>query len=436
MIDFGGDFMSAKWEKQEGNEGVLTFEVSAEEFDKGLDKAFDKVKKTVQVPGFRKGKIPRKLFESRFGVESLYQDAIDFVLPDAYGNAIEETGIEPVDQPSIDVGEIEQGNPLVFTATVTVKPEVELGEYKNLEVDEQSTEVTDEEVNEALEQLREQQAELIVKEDGAVEEGNTVVIDFEGFLDGEAFDGGKGENYSLEIGSNQFIPGFEEQLVGKKAGEETVVTVTFPEDYHEESLAGKETTFNVTIHEIKEKEVPELDDDFAQDQDVDTLDELKAKTKEDLKAHKEQDATNAKKDQIIEQATENASVDIPQAMIDTEVEQMVKEFEQRLQAQGMTLEMFSQFSGQSEEDVKEQMKENADQRVKMNLVIEAISKAENIEVSEEDINAELEEMAKMYNTDAEQLKQMLGNNFSMLEDDLKVKRTIDFLLENSKVKEA
>lgn len=436
MIDFGGDFMSAKWEKQEGNEGVLTFEVSAEEFDKGLDKAFDKVKKTVQVPGFRKGKIPRKLFESRFGVESLYQDAIDFVLPEAYGNAIEETGIEPVDQPSIDVGEIEQGNPLVFTATVTVKPEVELGEYKNLEVDEQSTEVTDEEVNEALEQLREQQAELIVKEDGAVEEGNTVVIDFEGFLDGEAFDGGKGENYSLEIGSNQFIPGFEEQLVGKKAGEETVVTVTFPEDYHEESLAGKETTFNVTIHEIKEKEVPELDDDFAQDQDVDTLDELKAKTKEDLKAHKEQDATNAKKDQIIEQATENASVDIPQAMIDTEVEQMVKEFEQRLQAQGMTLEMFSQFSGQSEEDVKEQMKENADQRVKMNLVIEAISKAENIEVSEEDINAELEEMAKMYNTDAEQLKQMLGNNFSMLEDDLKVKRTIDFLLENSKVKEA
>ncbi|HIS29553.1 MAG TPA: trigger factor [Candidatus Avamphibacillus intestinigallinarum] len=428
--------MSAKWEKQEGNEGVLTFEVSAEEFDKGLDKAFDKVKKTVQVPGFRKGKIPRKLFESRFGVESLYQDAIDFVLPEAYGNAIEETGIEPVDQPSIDVGEIEQGSPLVFTATVTVKPEVELGEYKNLEVDEQSTEVTDEEVNEALEQLREQQAELIVKEDGAVEEGNTVVIDFEGFLDGEAFDGGKGENYSLEIGSNQFIPGFEEQLVGKKAGEETVVTVTFPEDYHEESLAGKETTFNVTIHEIKEKEVPELDDDFAQDQDVDTLDELKAKTKEDLKAHKEQDATNAKKDQIIEQATENASVDIPQAMIDTEVEQMVKEFEQRLQAQGMTLEMFSQFSGQSEEDVKEQMKENADQRVKMNLVIEAISKAENIEVSEEDINAELEEMAKMYNTDAEQLKQMLGNNFSMLEDDLKVKRTIDFLLENSKVKEA
>src|SRR5699024_4809457 len=394
MIDFGGDFMSAKWEKQEGNEGVLTFEVSAEEFDKGLDKAFDKVKKTVQVPGFRKGKIPRKLFESRFGVESLYQDAIDFVLPEAYGNAIEETGIEPVDQPSIDVGEIEQGSPLVFTATVTVKPEVELGEYKNLEVDEQSTEVTDEEVNEALEQLREQQAELIVKEDGAVEEGNTVVIDFEGFLDGEAFDGGKGENYSLEIGSNQFIPGFEEQLVGKKAGEETVVTVTFPEDYHEESLAGKE------------KEVTELDDDFEQDQDVDTLDELKAKTKEDLKAHKEQDATNAKKDQIIEQATENASVDIPQAMIDTEVEQMVKEFEQRLQAQGMTLEMFSQFSGQSEEDVKEQMKENADQRVKMKLVIEAISKAENIEVSEEDINAELEEMAKMYNTDAEQLKQM------------------------------
>lgn len=428
--------MTAKWEKQEGNEGVLTFEVSPEQFEKGLDEAFKKVVKTVQVPGFRKGKMPRKLFESRFGVESLYQDAIDAVLPQAYGAAIDETGIEPVDQPSIDVGDIERGNTVVFTANVIVKPEVKLGEYKGLEIDEQSTEVTDEEVNEALENLRQQQAELVVKEEGTVEDGDTAVIDFEGFLDGVAFDGGAGENHSLEIGSNQFIPGFEEQLVGKKSGEECEVKVTFPEDYHEESLSGKEATFKVTIHEIKAKEVPALDDDFAQDQDVDNLEALKEKTKEDLQSAKDQESSNAKKDQIIELATENATVDIPQPMIDTEIETMVQEFEQRLQSQGMTLEMFSQFSGQTEEDVREQMKENADTRVKMNLVLEAIAEAENIEVSEEDINAELTEMSKVYNAEPEQLKQMLGNNLQMFENEIKVRKTIDLLLENAKIKTA
>src|SRR5690606_3300780 len=239
--------MSVKWEKKEGNQGVLTFEVPAEEFETALDKAFAKVVKTVQVPGFRKGKMPRAMFEKRFGVESLYQDAVDIVLPDAYVKAVEESGIDPIDQPSIDIKEIERGKALVFTADVTVKPEVKLGDYKGLEVEELEVAVTDEDVDNELQQLRERHAELVVKEEGAVEEGDTVVMDFEGFLDGEAFEGGKGENHSLEIGSGQFIPGFEEKLVGKEAGVETEIQVTFPEDYHAEELAGKEATFKVTI---------------------------------------------------------------------------------------------------------------------------------------------------------------------------------------------
>ncbi len=259
--------MSAKWEKKEGNEGVLTFEVDTDEFDKALDQAFKKVVKDVQVPGFRKGKVPRNIFEKRFGVEALYQDAVDIVLPDAYMKAVEEAGITPVDRPDVDIEQIEKGKPLVFTAEVTVKPEVTLGEYKGLEVEEKDTTVTDEDVEEELKSLQEKQAELVVKEEGTIEEGDTAVIDFEGFVDGEAFEGGAAENHSLEIGSGQFIPGFEEQLVGKEAGEELDVVVTFPEDYQAEELAGKEATFKVKIHDIKTKELPELDDEFAKDVD-------------------------------------------------------------------------------------------------------------------------------------------------------------------------
>ena len=426
--------MSAKWEKQEGNEGVLTIEVSPEEFDAALDKAFKKVSKDVQIPGFRKGKIPRKIFESRFGVESLYQDAVDIVLPDAYVKAIEETGIEPIAQPDVDIENIQQGEKLVFIANVQVKPEVTLGEYKGLEVEEQSVEVTDEDVDHEIEHQRQHHAELVVKEEGKVEEGDTVVMDFEGFLDGEAFDGGKGENHSLEIGSGQFIPGFEEQLIGKEPGEETEIEVTFPEDYHAEELAGKKATFEVKIHEVKYKELPELDDEFAKDVDeeVETLDELKKKKKEELEAQRKQDAENQKRETLIEKASDNAQVDIPDAMVDTELDQMVKEFEQRLQMQGMTLEMYSQFSGQDENALKEQMREDAAKRVKTNLTLEAIVNAENLEVSEEDVNAELENMASMYGTDTEQLKQMLGGNTDMLSGDLKMRKAIDFLVENSK----
>ncbi|WP_082233680.1 trigger factor [Halobacillus massiliensis] len=426
--------MSAKWEKQEGNQGTLTVEVPAEDFNKALDEAFKKVSKQVQVPGFRKGKVPRKLFEQRFGVESLYQDAIDIVLPKAYSDAVEETGIEPVDRPEIDVQQIEKGQPLVFTADVIVKPEVKLGEYKGLTYEEVDTEVTDEDVENELKQQQERQAELVVKEEGAVEEGDTVVMDFEGFVDGEAFEGGQAENYSLEIGSGSFIPGFEEQLVGKQSGEEADVEVTFPEEYHAEDLAGKKAVFKVKIHEIKGKELPELDDEFAKDVDeeVESLEELKKKTRERLEEQKKTDAENQKRDTLVQKASENAEVEIPQAMVDTELDRMVSEFEQRLQMQGMTKDMYFQFTGQDEDALREQMGEDAGKRVKTNLTLEAIAQAENVEAAEEDVNAELENMASMYQTDVAQLTQMLGGNTDMVKEDLKVRKAIDVLVDNSK----
>lgn len=429
--------MSVKWEKQEGNEGVLTFEVDVDTFESALDEAFKKVVKDVSLPGFRKGRIPRKIFESRFGVESLYQDAIDIVLPEAYTNAIDEAGIFPVDQPNIDLDVIERGKPLVFTATVTVKPEVTLGEYKGLEVDDIPVEVTEEEVDTEINLLRDQQAELVIKEEGEVEEGNTVVIDFEGFIDDVPFDGGKGENYSLEIGSGQFIPGFEEQLIGASSGDDVDVNVTFPEDYHAEDLSGKEALFKVKVHEIKEKVLPELDDEFAKDVDdeVETLDELKEKTKERLLEQKQLDADNQKREQVLLQASENSTVDIPEVMVENELEQMLNEFQQSLQAQGLTLEMYTQFSGQDEESLKDQMREDAEKRVKTNLTLEAIIEAENIEVEEEDIEKEFENMATMYSIEVDQIKQMFGGNTEAIETDLKFRKAIDFLLENSVVKE-
>ncbi|MFS0751285.1 trigger factor [Oceanobacillus sp. 1P07AA] len=428
--------MTAKWEKQEGNKGVLTFEVSAEEFEQALDQAFKKVSKDVQIPGFRKGKIPRGIFEKRFGVEALYQDAVDIVLPAAYTSAVEETDIFPIAQPAVDIEQIERGKELIFTAEVEVKPEVKLGEYKGLEVEEESVEITDEDVEKEIENLRERHAELIVKEDEAIADGDTAVIDFEGFQDGVAFEGGKGENHSLEIGSGQFIPGFEEQLVGKKAGDETEVTVTFPEEYHAEDLAGKEAVFKVKIHEVKAKELPELDDEFAKDVDeeVESLDELKKKKREELETNKKQEVENKKREELIQKASDNVEVDIPEAMVDTEVNQMVREFEQQLQMQGMTLDMYAQFSGQDEDALKEQMREDAAKRVKTNLTLEAISEAEEIKPSEEDVKAELEKMASMYGAEVDQLVQMLGGNTETLENDLKIKAAIDFLAENSKTK--
>ncbi|GAA0355506.1 trigger factor [Bacillus horti] len=425
--------MSAKWEKLENNQGVLTIEVAPEKLEDALDKAFKKVVGKVNVPGFRKGKVPRKIFEARFGVESLYQDALDILLPEAYSSAIDETGIEPVDRPEVDVEQIERGQTLIVKATVTVKPEVTLGEYKGLEIPEKDFSVKDEDLNEELNKIRDRQAELTVIEDGTVEQGDTAVIDFEGFLGEEAFEGGKGENYSLEIGSNSFIPGFEDQLVGAKKSEEKEIKVTFPEDYHSEELKGKEATFKVTVHEIKRKQLPELDDEFAKDvSEFETLDEYKADLLKKLeeKAKEEEDAY--KKDTVIKQAAENATIDIPAAMIETEIEQMSKEFEQRLQMQGMNLDLYFQFSGLDKEGLREQFKGDAEQRVVVNLTLEAIANTENIEVSDEEVEEELTKMSSMYGLEVDELKQRLGSQLDGLKADVRIRKAVDLLVQNSK----
>jgi trigger factor len=425
--------MSAKWEKLEGNQGVLTVEVDAETFSNALDEAFKKVSKQVNIPGFRKGKVPRGMFEQRFGVESLYQDALDILLPEVYPQAVEEAGIDPIDRPEIDVEQIEKGKNLIFTAKVVVKPEVKLGEYKGLEVEKMNAEVSEEDVDAEIKTLQERHAELVVKEEGAVENGDTVVIDFEGFVDGEAFEGGTAENYTLEIGSGSFIPGFEDQLVGLEAGGEKDVEVTFPEEYHAENLAGKPATFKVKLHEIKAKELPALDDEFAKDVDeeVESLEALKAKTRTRLEETRKAEAENTLRDSLVDKASDNAEVDIPQVLIENEVNRMMQEFEQRLQAQGMNLELYFQFSGQDEDALKEQMKEDASKRVKYNLTLEAIAKAENIEVTDEEVDAEIAKMAEMYNMPVENIKQALGS-LEGLKEDLKVRKAIDFLVENSK----
>ena len=424
--------MTATWEKKEGNQGLLTVTVPKEEVDKGLDKAFKKVVKQINVPGFRKGKMPRPLFEQRFGVESLYQDALDFILPEAYGNAVEEAEINPVDRPEIDVTQMEKGKELIFEATVTVEPEVELGEYKGLAIEKQDREVTDEELEEALNDAVSRQAELTVK-DGEIAEGDVANINFDGYVDGEAFEGGQAEGYDLEIGSGSFIPGFEEQLIGLKANDSKDVVVTFPEEYHAEELAGKEATFKTEINEVKGKEVPELDDELAQelDESVKTVDEYKEKLRKDLEEAKVNQADATEKEEAITKASDNATVDIPEAMINTELDRMMQEFEQRISQQGLNLDLYYQFSGQSEEELKAQMKEDAEKRVKTNLTLRAIADAENIEISDEDVEAELTKMSEQFGLSVEDIKSTLGNN-DILVNDLKIQKVIDLLVNESK----
>lgn len=429
--------MSVKWEKQEGNQGLLTIEVPATEVNNALDKAFNKIVKQINEPGFRKGKMPRPLFEKKYGVEALYQDALEIIIPDAYSNAIDEAGIEPVDYPEIAGTEnFAKGQDFTFTATVTVKPEPKLGEYKGLEVTKLPTEVTDEEVEAQIQEQLARKAELEIKEDGAIEEGDTAVIDFEGFQGGEAFEGGKGEDYPLEIGSGSFIPGFEEQLVGVKAGESKEVVVTFPEEYHAAELAGKEATFKVTIKEVKTKVLPELNDEFAKeiDPEVESLEALRAKIKDQTVEQKKAESEGALRDELVEKAAANAEMEIPAGMINTELDRMVQEFGQRLQMQGMNLELYFQFSGQTEEQLREQMKEDAENRVRVALTLEAIAKAENVEVSEEDITTELDAMASQFGMTVDQIKTALGGT-AILENDVKTKKTVELLVENAKISE-
>ncbi|EAD5868300.1 trigger factor [Listeria innocua] len=424
--------MSVKWEKQEGNVGKLTFEIEQEKVKEGLDRAFVKVRKTLNVPGFRKGKVPRQIFNQRFGEEALYQDALDILLPEVYSQAIDEAGIDPVDTPQVNIESMEKGETWVLTADVTVKPEVKLGDYKGLEVEKRETELKTEELEAELKQLQERQAELVVKEDAPAENGDTVILDFEGFKDGVAFEGGQAENHSLELGSGQFIPGFEEKLVGLKAGDEADIELTFPEEYHAEDLAGQPVVFKVKLHEIKTKEVPALDDELAKDidEEVETLDELKEKISKRLQEAKEDSVAQAKQEEVIAKAVENAEVDIPHAMVHHEADHLMNHFAQDLQAQGLTPELYYQFTGQTEEAMHAQMEKDAEKRVKMNLVLEAIAEAENIEPTEEAIDEEISTLAEKYGMEKDAVRAALGD-MSELKSDLKIRKAIDVLLDSA-----
>lgn len=419
--------MTAKWEKKGINDGVLSFEISEEQVKQGIETAFNKVKGTLSVPGFRKGKVPRKVFNKMYGEEALYEDALNAILPEAYAAALEEAGIEAVDQPEIDVKSMETGKPWEIEAKVTVKPEVKLGDYTGLEVPKQDREVSDEDVVENLESKRSAQAELVLKEDAA-ENGDTVVIDFEGFNDGEAFEGGKGDNFSLELGSNSFIPGFEEQLVGTKAGDEVEVNVTFPEDYQAEDLKGKDAVFKVKVHEVKAKELPELDDEFAKDIDdeVESLDELKEKVKKQLTEAKVASAEEAVEDAAIRKAVENATIEeLPHAMVHDEVHRQMESFLNNMQQQGVSPEMYYQITGTTEQDLHKQMETDAEFRTKTNLVLEAIVEKENFDPSQEEVEEEIKSLADEYGMEPDAVRNALTPD--MLKHDISLKKAIDLI---------
>ncbi|KXT83651.1 trigger factor [Streptococcus panodentis] len=427
--------MSASFENKETNRGVLTFTISQEQIKPALDRVFNSVKKDIAVPGFRKGHLPRAIFNQRFGEEALYQDALNALLPEAYEAAVSQAGIEVVAQPQFDVKSMEKGQDWTITAEVVTKPEVKLGAYKDLEVTVEATkEVTDAEVDERVERERSNLAELVLKE-GPAADGDTVVIDFVGSVDGVEFDGGKGDNFSLGLGSGQFIPGFEEQLVGHSAGETVDVVVTFPEDYQAEDLAGKEAKFVTTIHEVKEKEVPELDDELAKDidEEVETLDELKEKYRKELAESKEAAYNDAVEAAAIDQAVANAEiVELPQEMIHEEVHRSVNEFLGNMQRQGISPEMYFQITGTSQEDLHKQYEADAESRTKTNLVVEAVAKAEGFEASEEEIEAEITSLAADYKMEAERVRQLLSAD--MLKHDIAIKKAVEVITSTAKVK--
>ncbi|MCT8309762.1 trigger factor [Tetragenococcus halophilus] len=420
--------MTAKWEKTGTNDGVLTFSIPQSEIQEGLTKTFNKVKKDLNIPGFRKGKVSRSVFNRMYGEEALYEDTVNDLLPSNYEAAVQEAGIDPVSQPKVDIESMEKGQDWVIKAEVTVKPEVKLGQYKDLKVEKQEREITDQDVEDRLQREQDQHAEMVIKEDEPAAEGDTVVIDFEGFVDGESFEGGKAENHSLELGSNSFIPGFEEQLVGAKAGDNLDVTVTFPEDYQAEDLAGKEAVFKVTVHEVKEKELPALDDELAKDLDdeVETLDELREKYHKEMQESKEKAAQDAVEESAIKQAVDNAEVvELPDVMIQDEVKRAKDEFLNNLQQQGISAEMYYQITGTSEEDLDQQFEGEAGTRVKTNLVIEAIVAKEGFEATEDEVNSEIKDLAENYNMPEAQVRSVLSED--MLEHDINMKKAVDLV---------
>lgn len=425
--------MSLQVEKLEKNMAKLTIEVPAEDLEKALQNAYKKQKNKINLPGFRKGKVPRQMIEKMYGPEIFYDDAANELIPKAYAKAYDESGLDIVSRPEIDVVQIEKGKPFVFTAEVAVKPEVILGEYKGLEVDKVSTRVTQKEIDAKVQEEAEKNAREIVVEDRPVQDGDEVIMDFEGFVDGVAFEGGKGENYPLTIGSGSFIPGFEEQLVGAEAEKEVEVNVTFPEDYHAEELKGKAAVFKCTVHEIKTKEIPEIDDEFASEvSEFDTLEEYKADIKAKIKEQKVAEGKTKQEDQVVEQAVKNASYEIPEAMVDTQVSQMMDEFSQRIRSQGLSMEQYFQFTGMTQEKMLEEMRPQAVKRIETRLVLEAIVKAENIEITDERLDEEIAKMAETYKMEADKLKELMGEaEKKQMKEDMAVQEAITFLTENA-----
>ncbi len=425
--------MSLQVEKLDGNMAKLTIEVSTEDFEKAVEKAYQKSKGKVSIPGFRKGKVPRKMIEQMYGQEVFYEDAANIAIPSAYADAVDECTEEIVSQPTIEVVQLEAGKPFIFTAEVALKPDVTLGKYKGIEFDKIDVSVTEEEVDAAIDKERERNARTISVEDRAVQDKDMIVLDYEGFVDGKAFEGGKDESYPLTIGSNTFIPGFEEQLIGAEIDKEMEVNVTFPEDYHATELAGKAALFKCTVREIKEKELPELDDEFASEvSEFDTLAEYKEDVKKNLTLKKEETAKNEKEGLVVDAVIAEAQMNIPEAMITTQQRQMVDDFAQKIRMQGITIEQYFQFTGLTKEALLEQMKPQAEQQIKSRLVLEAVAKAENLEASEEEYTDEIKKMAEAYRMSEEKMIEMIGAfEEKAIKGDLRIKKALDFVVENA-----
>ena len=426
--------MSLQVEKLEKNMAKLTIEVSVEDLDKAMQNAYQKAKGRITVPGFRKGKAPRKMIEQMYGKGIFLEDAANALIPQEYSKALGECELEIVSQPQIDVTQLEPGKPFIFTAEVAVKPEVTLGEFKGVEVPKSEVVVTDEEVDAEIKKEQDKNSRTITVEDRAAETGDTLTIDFEGFVDGVAFDGGKGENYALTLGSNTFIPGFEDQLVGAQAGAHVEVNVTFPEEYQAKELAGKAAVFQCDVKKIEAKELPELDDEFAQEvSEFDTLAEYKEDVKKNLTSRKEAEALRAKEDAVIDKIIENAEMEIPDAMVDTQSRQMMDDYARRLQSQGLSIQQYFQFTGLSESKMLEEMKPQALKRIQTRLVLEKIAEVEDIQISDEEVNEEIAKMAEMYKMEADKLKEVIGDaELAQMKKDMAVQKAVTLVAEAAK----
>ncbi|MEY8524993.1 trigger factor [Lachnospiraceae bacterium 38-10] len=429
--------MSLQVEKLEKSMAKLTIEVSAEEFEKAVESVYRKQRSRIQIPGFRKGKAPRKMIENMYGQGIFYEDAANEIIPDAYEKAYEECEEEITSSPEIDVVQVESGKPFIFTAVVALKPEVNLGEYKGVAIEEFSAEVTEEEVNAEIDRERDNSSRMVSVEDRAVQDGDMTELDFEGFVDGEAFEGGKGENYPLTIGSGAFIPGFEEQLIGAELNKEVEVKVTFPEDYNAEHLAGKDAVFKCTVKEIKVKELPELDDEFASEvSEYDTLEEYKANVRKGLEEKKAKQAKDEKEDAAIAAVVEKAEMEIPEPMLATEQRQMLDQFAQRISMQGLQMEQYMQMTGANRETMLEQLKPQAERKIKSRLCMEAVAKAESIIATEEEYEEEMKVMADAYQIEVDKVKEMMGEKEKKsIMADIAVRKAVEFVAQNAVVKE-